>query len=396
MDQKVEIKEEPVWLEGTASTSFDHCELVLEKTHLKEETKSELADPGQAQLNTFEHFADVKDEILVEEHPVPLVPCFKEGDNEENDAVFTRSLVDSSDSCCNVFEMGSEQMYQVPTLIEQSYCSNVYYQYLLSHSGERPNHHKEFSSNFSLEVQHESKISSSEKWPNRCNNRKSVIKEPTICPSVRRSHSCPECGKMLTSKNRNRHMLTHTKERPYQCSECSRKYSSKANLVVHMSTHTGVREYHCNECGKVFAQRSCLKAHEAVHSNERPFHCVQCSKTFSLKKRLQVHMIIHAAMREHKCDDCGKQFTHKYHLKKHLRLHSGERPFLCDECGTTFSQRGHLNIHKRTHAGRQPFLCHECGLLFCVKSVRGVNINAQTGEWLSGCDHRKHLLIPFV
>ncbi|XP_068083042.1 uncharacterized protein [Anabrus simplex] len=82
MDQKVEIKEEPVWLEGTASTSFDHCELVLEKTHLKEETKSELADPGQAQLNTFEHFADVKDEILVEEHPVPLVPCFKEGDKK--------------------------------------------------------------------------------------------------------------------------------------------------------------------------------------------------------------------------------------------------------------------------------------------------------------------------
>ncbi|XP_068083046.1 uncharacterized protein [Anabrus simplex] len=47
MDQQIEIKEEPVWLQGSANTSFAS--------------------------------ADIKDETIIEEQTVEqLVPCFKE------------------------------------------------------------------------------------------------------------------------------------------------------------------------------------------------------------------------------------------------------------------------------------------------------------------------------
>ncbi|XP_067004913.2 uncharacterized protein [Anabrus simplex] len=104
MDQKIEIKEEPVWLEGTASTSFDNYVLTLDEVHLKEETKSELPEPGQTQDN-YElaseemHFkeetksdlaepeqtqpaTDIKDEICVVDHTVgQLVACLKKEDS---------------------------------------------------------------------------------------------------------------------------------------------------------------------------------------------------------------------------------------------------------------------------------------------------------------------------
>ncbi|XP_068084089.1 uncharacterized protein [Anabrus simplex] len=81
MDQKVEIKVETVWLEERA----DNYELLSEETHLKEETKSELAEPGQTQVKTFELFADVKDEIFKEEHTGgQLHASSKDGDNGQS------------------------------------------------------------------------------------------------------------------------------------------------------------------------------------------------------------------------------------------------------------------------------------------------------------------------
>ncbi|XP_066998581.1 uncharacterized protein [Anabrus simplex] len=82
MDQKVEIKQEPIWLDGTAGTSFGNYEFASEVMHLQGETNSKLEEPAQTLMNTFEHAADVKDEINIEEQTVAeLVPCFKEENN---------------------------------------------------------------------------------------------------------------------------------------------------------------------------------------------------------------------------------------------------------------------------------------------------------------------------
>ncbi|XP_068083000.1 uncharacterized protein [Anabrus simplex] len=54
MDQIVQIKEEPLCLEGTTSTSLENFEFISDMIPLKQETKSELTEPGPTQENAFE------------------------------------------------------------------------------------------------------------------------------------------------------------------------------------------------------------------------------------------------------------------------------------------------------------------------------------------------------
>ncbi|XP_068083888.1 uncharacterized protein [Anabrus simplex] len=122
MDQKLEIKEEPVWLEGTANTSLENFEFVSEMISLKQETKSELTEPQPTQGNTFkedfehvseitplkqetkseltepvptqenafENATDIKHEIYIEDHTIDqMYPCFKEENGVKPVAVLT-------------------------------------------------------------------------------------------------------------------------------------------------------------------------------------------------------------------------------------------------------------------------------------------------------------------
>ncbi|XP_068084000.1 zinc finger protein 740-like [Anabrus simplex] len=148
MDEKVYIKKETVWLEGTPSTSFDKHERASEIIHMKEETKSELAEPEQTQVNTFEHLADVNDEMN---------PCSEEGEEEEeedednvkNVAELIKGSVYSCDSCCKSFKtrrilkrhilIHNEKRPFSCTMCDKTFVTNYSLKgHLLSHSGERP------------------------------------------------------------------------------------------------------------------------------------------------------------------------------------------------------------------------------------------------------------------
>ncbi|XP_067000115.2 uncharacterized protein [Anabrus simplex] len=96
MDLEIEIKEEPVWREGTASTSFDSYELSLDEMYVKEEIKSELAEPGQTQ-----HAADIKDEGIPEEQIIAqLLPCIKE-ENRQVQFSFTTQAPHAKFKICH-------------------------------------------------------------------------------------------------------------------------------------------------------------------------------------------------------------------------------------------------------------------------------------------------------
>ncbi|XP_068083890.1 uncharacterized protein [Anabrus simplex] len=110
MDQEVEVKEEPVWLEGVDITSLENFEHISEMISLKQEGKSELTEPVPTTESAFEenfelessvthlkdeikpellelgstqNATDIKDGIFIEDHTIDeRVLCIKEENRE--------------------------------------------------------------------------------------------------------------------------------------------------------------------------------------------------------------------------------------------------------------------------------------------------------------------------
>ena len=78
-----------------------------------------------------------------------------------------------------------------------------------------------------------------------------------------------------------RHMMTHTGEKPHQCSQYGKAFPKASTLKRHMRTHTSEKPYQCTHCEKVFSQTSNLNTHMMTHTGERPHQCSQCDKTSS-------------------------------------------------------------------------------------------------------------------
>ncbi|KAG0010780.1 zinc-finger protein [Podila clonocystis] len=124
-----------------------------------------------------------------------------------------------------------------------------------------------------------------------------------------------------------RHIQTHTGDKPFQCSECSKRFSEANIMAQHMRTHTGEKPFKCPEpgCGRQFSISGALTIHKRVHTGEKPFKC--------------------------RFEGCNKWFAESSNLTKHLRIHTGEKPFLCPYvgCGRLFSRPDQVTRHKRSH-----------------------------------------------
>ncbi|XP_052687534.1 zinc finger protein 37-like isoform X2 [Crassostrea angulata] len=171
---------------------------------------------------------------------------------------------------------------------------------------------------------------------------------------------CNVCDKKFEPRILERHLRSHTGERPYLCDQCPFRCSQIGNLnkhraIVHWKmsdkTRERVLQHKCDKCQKQFYDSAHLKRHELTHFDKTVKHyaCPVCKKKFRFDSGLQRHMQLHQEGLKIRCGICDRRFYDSSGLKNHMNQHTYDLPYKCERCRISFSSRHGINRHNSMH-----------------------------------------------
>ena len=167
---------------------------------------------------------------------------------------------------------------------------------------------------------------------------------------------CQECDEVLYFKRDYiRHLRVKHNQRPLECNECGKSFTSRFALQDHETVHSLENPFRCNICGDNFDRYSSLKAHQRSHSEEMEFICEKCGKHLPNASQLKKHLQMHEEGVAFSCGVCGKLFGTKDALSTHIKSHNKDRPHVCDICNLGFLSSGGLNRHRKVHKRMEIF-----------------------------------------
>ena len=184
---------------------------------------------------------------------------------------------------------------------------------------------------------------------------KSCFNEATELILHMKTHSedqslkCERCYALFTSlKDLETHICTNFGGNPLLCVSCISEFKSTQEYCKHKCMKACVNRK-CGCCLKVFKNLWHLREHLITHTAEKPYECTQCKTKFRRKRELEVHETRHNSKKPFSCQHCDETFSSDTYLKQHQRKVHRAKKFICHICNHAFMHRCALTNHVRFH-----------------------------------------------
>ncbi|XP_077186470.1 uncharacterized protein LOC143833964 [Paroedura picta] len=214
----------------------------------------------------------------------------------------------------------------------------------------------------------------------------------------------------------------HSREKPYHCLECGKRFSRQTALSAHQRIHSGGdEELHGITLGKV--KNRTLKGHfqgqdghqrqrgekrgqprggdfsEVIHPEEETYKHLASGLHFSDQAQYNGplqnsgtcsseplrHPRIRTAGKPSSCPTRSRSFSRKASLIQHQGVHSEEKLFIYSGNGKSFSGGTKSSVHFPKQRRMETYKCFHCGKYFRGKSQLLVHQRTHTGEKLFEC-----------
>ena len=162
-----------------------------------------------------------------------------------------------------------------------------------------------------------------------CNVRfqtRALLNTHTPKHSTEMPFSCSLCNRAFKWKQGlQNHMAVHTPEKKHLCSECGFSTAYQSTFRAHTLVHTS-NMFICPhaECNFKSARKQNVMSHLMTHNKEKPYQCEVCGQSYSQSKNLRRHAVKHDAVAEEfleRCPLCLYQTMRLDKLKIHFRKH---------------------------------------------------------------------------
>ncbi|XP_035714996.1 zinc finger protein 195-like [Folsomia candida] len=157
----------------------------------------------------------------------------------------------------------------------------------------------------------------------------------------------------------------------FKCTFCRNVFKTRSDLERHIGTHTTERPYPCQTCGSRCTSHTTLRAHERTHlerSIRTTFRCQFCPSTFLHNSTKWKHVKASHENRRYPCNICDKVYMASNDLKRHvISKHSNmsSPPNSCGKCEYKSWSKHELTVHvRRVHDGVKNCECYFCGKRF--------------------------------
>lgn len=108
---------------------------------------------------------------------------------------------------------------------------------------------------------------------------------------LRKPFECERCGRAFARKDKLKEhcQRIHEKHLEFKCAICYRRFKSEGARASHQRNCLKM-SYECKFCPYKADHKPNFLAHIRTHTSEKPFPCSYCSKSFAQKSNLNTHI----------------------------------------------------------------------------------------------------------